>query len=140
MSKELTLTESVQELVVTKRDQYLLRREGITRFVSRKANVMRTESNTEFANYVDQDGKASSNPAMYNTSINKKIAALFGKTKDEMSELELQAVIAIDQDIAIAHETGVKNKLTREQIRKNALRLCELGYETFKMKQQLLGV
>ena len=78
MSKELTLTESVQELVVTKRDQYLLRREGITRFVSRKANVIRTESNTEFASYVDQDGKASSNPAMYNTSINKKIAALFG--------------------------------------------------------------
>lgn len=140
MSKELTLTESVQELVVTKRDQYLLRREGITRFVSRKANVMRTESNTEFANYVDQDGKASSNPAMYNTSINKNTAALFGKTKDEMSELELQAVIAIDQDIAIAHETGVKNKLTREQIRKNAHRLCELGYENFKMKQQLLGV
>lgn len=140
MSKELSILDTAKELVVTKRDNYLLRKEGIVRFVSRKANVMRTESNTIFSKYVDSTGKGSTNPARYNNGINKKISELFGKSKDEMNEMELQAVIAIDQDIAMAHETGTQHKLTREQIRKNAHRLCELGYETFKMKKQLLGV
>lgn len=140
MSKELSIVESAQSLVVTKRDSYLLRKEGVTRFVSRKANVMRTESNTEFAGYVDYEGNGATSPARYNNGINTKITKLFKKTKDEMNEMELQAVTQIDQDIADAHKSGVANKLTREQIRKNAHRLCELGYEMFTLKKELLGV
>ena len=139
-ANEIIKTETAQELAVTKRDKYLLAKEGVMRFVSRKANAMRTESNAHFSDYVDSEGNAATNSAMYNLNINKKITKLFGKSKDEMSELELQAVIAIDQDVAQAHETGIKNGLTRNQIKKNASRLCELGYENFKMKKQLLGI
>lgn len=140
MSKELSVAELAQSLVVSKRDSYLLKKEGVARFLSRKANAMRTESNTKFSIYVDYEGKAATSPARYNNGINKKIAALFGKTKDEMNEMELQAVTVIDQDIADAHERGVEMKLTREQIRKNAHRLCELGFERYVEKMELLGV
>ena len=141
MSKELTtsLVDSVKDLVVTRRDAFLVKKEGITRFISRKANVMRTESVVRFGSYVDEDGNASSGPAKYNMGLNSKIKKLFGVAKEDMKdELMLSVVTQIDSDIALAHETGIANKLTREQIRKNAHRLCELGFEHYEMKKKLL--
>jgi hypothetical protein len=140
MSKELTVVETAQELAVTKRDNYLLRKEGITRFVSRKANVMRTDSVTEFKGYIDSEGNASSNAGMYNAGLNTLVVKLFEKTKDQMSELELEAVTAIDLDIALAHDAGIKNKLTRKQIRDNAREIAKRGYANFKEKMKFLGI
>lgn len=141
MSQSLSVTQSAQELATTKRDKAILKRDGVARFLMRKANVVRTESVTEFAKYVDAQGNAASNAAKYNMGLNAKIQKLFGVSRDDMKdELMLSVVAQIDQDIAIAHETGIKHGLLREQIRKNAHRLCELGYENYEFKKKLLGV
>ena len=141
MSQNVSVVQSAQELATTKRDKAILKREGVARFLMRKANVARTESVTDFAKYVDAKGNAASNAAKYNMGLNAKIQKLFGVSRDEMTdELMLSVVAQIDQDIAIAHETGIKHGLLREQIRKNAHRLCELGYENYERKKKLLGV
>ncbi|MDD5227334.1 MAG: hypothetical protein PHD53_00890 [Methylococcales bacterium] len=133
MTKNLTTTDHQKALAQ-------IQKHGVAKYLSTQANRERTESVTKFADYVDGNGKASSNPAMYNAGINRKIKELFGLSKDEITdELMLSVITQLDIDIAMAHQTGINAKLTREQIRKNVHRLCEIAHESYKLKQQVLG-
>lgn len=135
------MTQAVSTIVSTNQKALTqIKHLGITRYLSIKANTERTDSVTEFAKYTDQQGNVSTNPAKYNAGINAKLKKLFGFSVDEMKdELMLNAIIQINQDIALVHKNGMREKLTRREIRNRVHRLCEIGYENYKMKKSLLG-
>lgn len=134
MSKSVAITPTEQHAI--RQIKHL----GIARYLSIKANTERTDSVTEFARYIDEQGNVSTNPARYNAGINAKIKKLFGLSVDEMKdETMLDAIAQINVDIARVHTNGMKNKLSRREIRNQAHRLCELGYENYKMKHSILG-
>lgn len=130
------------QLAVTSRESKAVKqiqKHGVAKYLSIQANVERTESVTQFANYIDEKGNASTNPARYNAGINAKIKKLFGLSVDEMKdESMLDAVAQINLDIARAHKIGIKNKLLRREIRNHAHRLCELGFDAYELKMKLL--
>lgn len=133
MTTTLTKTNHQKALVQ-------IQKVGVSRYLAIKANTERTDSVTEFAKYIDKQGNASTNPARYNAGINAKIKKLFGLSVDDMrDETMLNAIAQINIDIAQAHKNGIKNKLSRREIRNQAHRLCELGYENYKAKQAILG-
>ena len=96
----------------------------IERYQSLKAYQDVLDQITEFAEYVDQMGNASTGAKGFSLQINRKIKQIFGKGVKEMStELEYKTLTAIRSAIASAISESTRLNKSREEIKQRVYNL-----------------
>ena len=94
-----------------------IKKDGLVRYLSKRANVERRELITEFFNYVGCDGVAATSKAGLAKAISTAIKKAYGCGVDEMDEQQLISLIGLDESIAQTIKAGMDKKLPRFEIR-----------------------
>jgi phosphatidylserine/phosphatidylglycerophosphate/cardiolipin synthase-like enzyme len=123
MSKNLSNTES--------KALKLIQKEGITRYLSRQANVERRNKIREFDSYVGSDGKGSTSPAGMAISIARAIKDSFGVAVAEMNEWQLNQLIMLENSAIQIIENGMKANLPRVEIRQRIFDVIKLNKQQY---------
>jgi phosphatidylserine/phosphatidylglycerophosphate/cardiolipin synthase-like enzyme len=123
MSKNLPNTES--------KALKLIQKEGITRYLSRQANVERRNKIREFDSYVGSDGKGSTSPAGMAISIDRAIKDSFGVAVAEMNEWQLNQLIMLENSAIQIIENGMKANLPRVEIRQRIFDVIKLNKQQY---------
>ncbi len=125
---------SKKEVVVISAEQKALQqieKEGVVRYLSRRANLERKAKITEFAAYVGSDGIASSSPNGFAIFISSEIKKAFGCPIKEMSDEMLSAVIGVETSINQIIDNGKKQQLPRIEIRQRITDLIRLNKQQY---------
>ena len=125
---------SKKEIAVISSEQKALQqieKEGVVRYLSRRANLERKAKITEFAAYVGSDGIASSSSNGFAIFISSEIKKAFGCPIKEMSNEMLSAVICIETSINQIIDNGKKQQLPRIEIRQRITDLIRLNKQQY---------
>lgn len=123
MSKALVSSENHALKIIAK--------EGITRYLSRQANVERRNKIREFDSYVGSDGKGSTSSAGLSISIARAIKESFGVAVAEMNEWQLNQLIMLENSAIQIIENGMKANLPRIEIRQRIFDVIKLNKQQY---------
>ena len=109
----------------------IIAKEGITRYLSRQANVERRNKIREFDSYVGSDGKGSTSSAGLSISIARAIKESFGVAVAEMNEWQLNQLIMLENSAIQIIENGMKANLPRIEIRQRIFDVIKLNKQQY---------
>lgn len=109
----------------------IIEKEGVTRYLSRQANVERRNKIREFDSYVGSDGKGSTSSAGLSISIARAIKESFGVAVAEMNELQLNQLIMLENSAIQIIENGMKANLPRIEIRQRIFDVIKLNKQQY---------
>ena len=104
--------------------------ESIARMHTLVAYQKNRDAVSEFAEYVDCDGNASTSPKGIMIQINKRIKDTFGRTVEEMGGFELNVLSMIRMTIPKIIEEGRRNFESRSQIKARCYRAIDSIYKS----------
>ena len=110
----------------------LARQEAIAENLFTITDHVFNDANNAFAGYTDLTGRAASAPGRFKTSINTRIKLKYGKAREEMPmsmRIHCTAAYSLMTD---AIYNGIKQKLTREQIKHQVSTIIELMASQWK--------
>ena len=104
----------------------------IERYQSLKAYQDVLDQITEFADYVDKMGNASTSTKGFSLQINRKIKEVFGKSVKEMStEVEYKTLTAIRSAIANAISEGKRLNKSRDEVKQRVYGLISAVHHSW---------